>query len=138
MAAFRLKSITCVWANYQYLPDTFHDAFVLHAQIIELKYKPSLPWGTVGVDSYGIRPSFTDRGEKRLKAICAIGKQDFDLETTVPVDSGILMLGYSSDHLMLDITDSIHSYHLGDIIDLIPGYFSLMRAFTSKYIQKSF
>ena len=52
------------------------------------------------------RPSFTDRGEKRLKAICATGKQDFDLETTVPVDSGILMLGYSSDHLMLDITDS--------------------------------
>ncbi len=52
--------------------------------------------------------------------------------------SGILMLGYSSDHSILDITDSIHSYHLGDIIDLIPGYFSLMRAFTSKYIQKSF
>lgn len=125
-------------ANYQYLPDTFHDAFVLHAQIIELKYKPSLPWGTVGVDSYGSRPSFTDRGEKRLKAICAIGKQDFDLETTVPVDPGILMLGCSSDHLMLDITDSMHTYHLGDIIDLIPGYFSLMRAFTSKYIQKSF
>lgn len=124
-------------AHYQYLPGTFKDAFVLHCQIIELKTKPSLPWGTVGVDSYGNSPDFTDRGSKRLKAICALGKQDFDLETTEPADPEILVLGCSSDHLMLDLTDSRRDYHVGDVIDLIPGYFSLMRAFTSKYVEKT-
>lgn len=123
-------------AYYQYLPGTYKDAFVLHSQIVELKTKPSLPWGTVGADSYGRFPEFTDRGPKRLKAICALGKQDFDLETTRPADPNILMLGCSSDHLMLDLTDSHRYYRVGDVIDLIPGYFSLMRAFTSSYVEK--
>lgn len=123
-------------SKYQYLPDTFKDVFTLECQIVELKEKPSLPWGEIGVDSYGHKPTFTDRGEKRLKAVCALGKQDFDPETTTILDSGIVMLGASSDHLMLDITDSSRKYLLGDVIELQLGYFSTMRAFTSQYVEK--
>jgi len=123
-------------AKYQYLEGTFRDTFILECQIVELKEKPSLPWGEVGVDSYGRRPSFVDRGDKRIKAICAIGKQDFDVETTRPCDSGIIILGTSSDHLMLDVTDSENKYQVGDIIELELGYFSILRAFTSDYVEK--
>lgn len=71
----------------------------------------------------------------RIKAICALGKQDFDPEICTPLDPGIIMLGSSSDHLMLDITDSDHEYKVGDIIQLELGYFSVMRAFTSRYVE---
>lgn len=125
-------------AKYQFLPYTFHDVFTLECEIVELKEKPSLPWGSVGVDSYGRKPGFTDRGEHRLKAVCALGKQDFDVETTVPCDPGIIMLGASSDHLMLDITESEKEYKLGDTVKLQLGYFSTMRAFTSEYVSRRY
>lgn len=123
-------------AKYQYLPGTHRDVFTLECQIVELKDKPSLPWGEVGVDSYGRRPTFTDRGPSRRKAVCALGKQDFDPETTTPVDPGVIMLGASSDHLMLDVTDSAQDYRVGDVVRLQLGYFSTMRAFTSDYVEK--
>ena len=109
---------------------------MLQCEIVELKEKPSLPWGTVGVDSYGRRPEFTDRGPKRLKAVCALGKQDFDPETTVPADPKMILLGASSDHLMLDLTDADGEFHVGDPITLQLGYFSTMRAFTSDFVKK--
>lgn len=123
-------------AKYQYLSGTYHDVFTLECQIVELKEKSSLPWGTVGVDSYGNRPTFIDYGEHRLKAICALGKQDFDPETTTPLNPDIKMLGASSDHLMLDVTDSKIEYHVGDTVSLQLGYFSTMRAFTSDYVKR--
>ena len=125
-------------AKYQYLPGTYPDVFTLECEIVELKEKPSLPWGTVGVDSYGKKPEFVDRGEHRLKAVCALGKQDFDVETTVPCDPGVIMLGASSDHLMLDVTDSKENYKVGDTVRLQLGYFSTMRAFTSDYVSRRY
>jgi len=125
-------------AKYRFLPGTYSDVFTLKAEIVELKEKPSLPWGDIGVDSYGNRPTFTDRGPKRLKAICALGRQDFDAETTTPCDPDIIILGASSDHLMLDVSDSAKSYQVGDTIELKLGYFSTMRAFTSEYVHKEY
>lgn len=123
-------------ANYSYLPGMHRDCFIMEAEIVELKTKPSLPWGTVGADSYGNIPEFTDRGDKRVKAICALGKQDFDPDICTLQDPGIIMLGASSDHLMLDVTDSETEYKVGDVIRLELGYFSTMRAFTSSYVEK--
>lgn len=122
--------------HYSYLPGTFRDTFTMECQIVELKNKPSLPWGTLGEDSYGNKPTFTDRGENRIKAICALGKQDFDPEICTPKDPGIIILGASSDHLMLDVTDSDREYKVGDVVQLELGYFSVMRAFTSRYVER--
>ena len=123
-------------AKYQYLPGTHRDVFTLECEIVELKEKPSLPWGQVGVDSYGNKPTFCDRGQHRKKAVCALGRQDFDAETCTPLDPGVIILGASSDHLMLDVTDSEKEYRVGDIVQLQLGYFSTMRAFTSEYVEK--
>ena len=103
---------------------------------VELKEKPSLPWGQVGVDSYGNKPTFCDRGQHRKKAVCALGRQDFDAETCTPLDPGVIILGASSDHLMLDVTDSEKEYRVGDIVQLQRGYLSTMRALTSEYVEK--
>ena len=123
---------------YTFLKDTRRDAFRLSAEIIELKEKPSLPWGEAGVDSYGHLPKTpVDRG-LRKRAILALGKQDCDIETMRPMDHGIELLGASSDHMVLDITDSAQSYRIGDPVTFELGYFSLMRAFTSGYVEKRF
>ena len=122
-------------AKYRYLDGTANDAFLLRAEVLECKEKPSLPWGTVGVDSYGKSPVFTDKGiRKRL--ICALGRQDCDPETMWPKDDGVEILGASSDHLMLDVTDSPREYRVGDTVEFRLGYFSLQRCYTSSYVEK--
>ena len=51
------------------LPGTTGDALVLEAQIVELKEKPSLPIGEVGVDAFGHKPYYEDRGIIKLSLI---------------------------------------------------------------------
>lgn len=124
--------------NYAYLDGTHNDVFQLEAEIIELKDKPSVPWGTMGKDSYGRYPKkCIDRGIRR-RAICALGRQDTDCEVMSPMDPGIEMLGASSDHLMLDVTDAQRDYKVGDTITFRLGYFALMRAYTSDYVEHRF
>ena len=124
-------------AHYAYLPGTRNDAFILRAEIIELKEKPSMPWGTFGVDSYGRAPEHHDRGVRR-RAICALGRQDADFETLWTVDPGVEILGASSDHLMVDVTDAEREYRMGDVIELRCGYYALLRAYNSDYVAKRY
>ena len=114
---------------------TSNKAFRIQAQIIEVKNKPSLPSGEIGRDAFGQVPTFTDRGVRK-RILCALGKQDIDFETLFPVDEGIIILGGSSDHIILDGTDSKRDYKVGDIIDFNIHYVSLLRAMTSEYIKK--
>ena len=87
------------------LPGTTDDALILEAQIVELKEKPSLPVGEVGVDAFGQKPHYEDRGIIK-RAIIAIGRQDTDPDSMEPLDKGVDILGASSDHMILDVTKS--------------------------------
>lgn len=110
-------------------------AFTLEAEIIEVKEKPSVPTEEIGRDAFGKVPTFIDRGV-RNKILCAVGKQDIDLDTIYPYDKGLLVLGGSSDHLILDSSDSKIDYKVGDIIKFNIHYVSLLRIMTSEYIEK--
>lgn len=123
---------------YTFLPDTRRDGFLLHAQIVELKQKPSAPWGETGVDSYGNPPPKRENKGLRTRAILALGKQDCDVETMRPVDAGVEILGASSDHMVVDVTDSLTPYRVGDALTFELGYFATMRAFTSAYVEKQY
>ncbi|SHH10887.1 Predicted amino acid racemase [Anaerosphaera aminiphila DSM 21120] len=124
-------------AKYKYLDGTYSDTFVLKAEIVEIKEKPSFPWGKIGADSYGRTPTFTDRGIRK-RAICAVGRKSMDVGTTKPCDSGVGIVGASSDHLMLDISDSNKNYKIGDKISLKLGYASALLAMNSTYIKKEY
>ena len=117
--------------------DTYGDSFRLLSEIIEIKQKPSTPIGTIGRDAFGRTPSFMDRGVRK-KAICAVGKQDIELESLSPEDGKITILGASGDHLVLDITDSARNYQLGDVIPFRVHYAGILRCMSSKYIHKEF
>ncbi len=117
------------------IEDTYEDAFQLVAEIIEVKEKPSIPTGKIGMDAFGKEPTFVDKGIiKRI--IAAIGKQDVEFDTIIPLDKDISILGGSSDHLLLDGTESNINYKVGDTIRFNLSYGGILSTMTSEYVKK--
>ena len=116
---------------------TYDDCFKLIAEIIEIKHKPSIPTGELGLDSSGNKPSFVDKGIRK-RAICAIGKQDVNPESIIPDDGDIVILGASGDHLILDVTEGHRAYKVGDLVSFKLAYGGILSSMTSEYISKSF
>lgn len=116
-------------------PGTRQDTFRLVAEIIELERKPSIPIGQRGQDAFGGIPEFVDRGV-RQRAICNIGRQDVVIDNLTPEDPGIIVLGGSSDHLILDVEEARQPLMTGDEVSFFPGYGALLAASTSPYVQK--
>ncbi|WP_304942811.1 ornithine racemase Orr [Vallitalea guaymasensis] len=117
------------------IEDTYQDAMTLQCEIIELQDKPSLPIGTIGMDAFGNVPSFNDKGTRK-RAICAIGRQDVDPTDILPGDKNVEIIGSSSDHLILDVTDSNENYSVGSILRFSLKYGSVLSLFTSEYVKK--
>lgn len=117
------------------LPNTHNDVFTFKAQIIELKEKQSVPIGEIGVDAFGNKPTYTDRGVRK-RAILGIGKQDVNPDYLVLKDEKLIVLGASSDHLILDVTDSSKAYQVGDVVEFGVEYGSLLQLMTTEYVEK--
>jgi len=113
------------------------DAFLLRAEVIEVKSKPSMPTGTIGRDAFGNIPEFTDIGVRK-RAIVSMGKQDVNIEGIGPIDERLTILGASSDHMILDIEDSEHEINVGDEIAFSLAYSGLLSVSDSKYVGKIF
>ena len=115
----------------------YQDAFRLFGQVVEIKEKPSVPIGKRGIDAFGNVPTFVDRG-MRKRAIVAMGRQDILLDGIQPLEKEMIILGASSDHLLVDIADAKTSVSLGDILEFTMSYGALLAAMTSPYVHKVF
>lgn len=116
------------------LPDLRQDAFTIEGELIEKKRKPSLPSGTLGLDAFGNRPVLVDRGE-RLRGIVGLGRLDLDPRSLIAKRAGIEIVTASSDHLILDVTDA-GPLEVGDTVEFLPDYASLVQAIMSPYVGK--
>jgi predicted amino acid racemase len=116
-------------------PGTRQDTYRMVAEVVEMEVKPSVPIGMCGQDAFGGTPQFTDRG-LRKRAICNIGRQDVVVDNIEPVDPGMIVLGGSSDHLIIDVQDAVETIKVGSEIAFYPGYSALLAASTSVYVQK--
>ncbi len=117
-------------------PGIRQDTFKLKAEVIELKVKPSKPYGEVFVDAFGNKPFFEDRG-KRKRAILGIGKADFVYpDQLIPDHKGIEILGASSDHLLLDVEDMNDNLQVGDILEFELFYGPLLHLSSSGLVKK--
>jgi predicted amino acid racemase len=112
-----------------------NDNFILKAEIIELKTKPSYPMGTMTMDAFGNIPNIRNQGLMR-RGILAIGKQDVLFENISPIDKSIKVIGGSSDHLIVDLTYT--NYNIGDKISFNLNYAGLLQVMTSPYVTKSY
>lgn len=117
------------------VPNCYDDVFTLRGEIVEIKNKPTVPTGIIGMDAFGNIPHFEDKGIRK-RAIVALGRQDIRVEGLRPMDTDISIFGASSDHLILDVTDSKRELKVGDIVDFKIDYGCLLAAMTSIYVEK--
>ncbi len=121
--------------NRNPVPGTYQDAFILEAEIIELKEKPSVPDGRVSQNAFGETPEFQDQGDIP-RAIVALGRQDVIVEGLKPLGDGLEIIASSSDHIVLNIKNN--KLNIGDKIRFSMDYGALVHAFTSKYVKKRY
>lgn len=98
------------WAD---LPMPHMDAFKVYAEVIEVKDKPSAPDGEVGPDAFMEVHEWPDLGVRR-RAIVALGEIDLRTSTLKPLRPGVTLVGASSDHLVLDVTEAEPPVQLGE------------------------
>ena len=91
-----------------------HDAFVLKAELIELK-----------------------KGDKLL-GMLSLGQLDVAQEFLFPVSPGVTIVRASSDHTLVDVTDMDPKPRVGDTLAFQLGYYSLMRLMASPYVRLEF
>lgn len=116
-------------------PDTYQDAFILHAEVLELKKKPSIPIGECSEDAFGKRPYFRARC-RRLRALLNVGREDIDPDGVTALDSKVEIVGASSGYLVVDVTETDRSIKVGDTLSFSLNYGALLAAMTSKYVKK--
>ena len=113
----------------------YDNAFTIKGEIVEVKQKPSVPIGEIGMDAFGNTPHFEDKGMMK-RAIIALGRQDIKVDGMFPYDKKTEIIGASSDHLILDVTKSEKKYKVGDIVEFNVDYGCLLQAMTSEYVYK--
>jgi predicted amino acid racemase len=115
-------------------PGTHQDAFVLHAEVLECRRKPSRFHGDYGQDAFGASRSQQPSGEG-LRALVNVGREDVDENQLTPREPGVEILGASSGYLVLDVNVA-DGIRVGDELTFAPGYGALLRAMTSEYVEK--
>ncbi len=111
------------------------DAFILKAEIIELKDKPTYPVGELAFDAFGNVGTYEDRGIRK-RALLALGKVDFAYpESLIPVQDDVQVLGASSDHLIIDVEDSKRDWKVGDVMEFYLCYATIVFVTNSPNIQ---
>lgn len=121
----------------QAIPYLSQDAFILKAEVIEVKAKPSVPIGKIGRNAFGYIPVFKDRGIRK-RAIVALGMQDVSTDGLLPLDDRTLILGASSDHMILDVEETISETKVGSQIAFRPNYHGILNLCSSKYVNKTY
>jgi predicted amino acid racemase len=116
------------------LPCPHQDAFCAFAEVIELKTKPSMPEGEIALDAFGRRPHWEDRG-LRKRAILDAGEQYVHVGALRPKRKGVSIVGASSDHLVVDVTEADPPVRLGEELAFQPGYAAVATAMASTGVE---
>ena len=115
-------------------PGTREDTVRLTAEIVEIHVKDSAPKNSTK-NWAGLEVVREDKG-RRLRAILAIGSQDVgDAATMIPLDEGVEMVGCSSDHTIVDVTDTGKEWKSGDTLTFKVRYANMLYAFTGDHVN---
>ena len=110
------------------------EAFVLEAEVIETNVKPTHPIGELGVDAFGKKAAYIDRGCRR-RAILAIGRADYgDIDDLIPQTEGAEVTMASGDHTIVDIEDCKEQIRVGDVMRFKLKYSAILRLTASENV----
>jgi predicted amino acid racemase len=122
----------CEPLHRQPIEGLYTDAITLVAEVIESKVKPSQPWGEIAESAFGAVIPGANSGSSS-QVIFALGHMDTDPDGLTP-PSGVVVLGSSSDHL---IVDAGHDHlPVGAEITFQLNYSALVRAMASPFVTK--
>lgn len=118
------------------MSDYHRDTILLKAQIIEIKDKASHPIGKLSIDAFGNKPHYEDKGIRK-RGLLALGKKDIGHHSKIiPKDEEIHIVGSSSDHLIIDMTDTKKTYDIGDILTFNLYYPAMLYGSQSPNVYK--
>ena len=117
------------------LPGMDRDTFTAVGEVIEVNTKPSLPSGTIAMDAFGRRPHWEDLGPRR-RAILSMGNQDLRTDGLCCRHPGVTVVGASSDHLIVDVTDAAPPVQLGQELSFRLDYAALATVMVSPQVTQ--
>jgi len=119
-------------------PGLREDSVLLTAEIVEIHEKASAPRGKSTKNWAGQEVVQEDKG-RRLRAILALGSQDVgDCATLIPVEAGVQIVGCSSDHTIVDVTDSGKTWRSGDTLTFKLRYANMLYAFSGDHVRVAY
>ena len=119
-------------------PGLREDTIALTAEIVEIHEKASAPKGQSTKNWAGEKVEREDKG-RRLRAILALGSQDVgDAATLIPIDQGVEIVGCSSDHTIVDVTDCGRVLKSGDTLTFKVRYANMLYAFSGDHVDVAY
>lgn len=123
------------------IPKMKSDIFRLHAEVVEITEKPVVPFGELDSNPSGetFEVNEEDYGKTHKRAILDLGLLDVShIDFLHALDEGIVILGGSSDMLVVDIESATNNYKIGDLVSFKMDYMGTLRLMSSSYIEKKF
>ena len=112
------------------------DSVRLVAEMVEVHEKASAPKGESTKNWAGQTVERVDKG-RRLRAILAVGSQDVgDASVMIPELDGVEVVGHSSDHTIVDVSDTGRIWQSGDTLTFKVRYPNMLYACTGDHVQK--
>lgn len=109
------------------------DSVRLTAEIIDIHEKNSAPKNSTK-NWAGQTIVREDKG-RRIRAILAVGSQDIgDSTILAPLDPSLEVVGCSSDHTIVDVTDSDKEWKSGDTMTFQVRYGNMLYAFSGEHV----
>jgi len=115
-------------------PGLREDSVHLTAEIVEVHEKASAPKGQSTKNWAGQTITREDKGSRK-RAILALGSQDVsDAGTLIPELPGVEIVGCSSDHTIVDVTDTGREWRSGGTLTFKVRYANMLYAFTGDHV----
>ena len=118
------------------------DAFILEAEIIEMKEKSLTPSGET-MEDIAPFPSAEENaeeertpGQRGYRAVVTVGGLDTEVSGLVPVNEDYQIAGASSDVTVLNVGDNPEGLRTGDTVCFKMGYVTMVRLMNNSYTER--
>jgi ornithine racemase len=119
------------------LPGAHTDTFTVYAEVVEVNDKPSSPGGKTGPDAFMRTREWPDLGVRR-RAVLALGEVDLDVQWITPLRPGMTIVGATSDHTVVDVTDADPPVEVGDELAFAADYVAVATGWSSRNARRGF
>ncbi len=118
--------------NGTILPELYHDAFIVEAEITQAQWKPDQTDGEIGMDAFGRKPDLP-KVDSGIRLLINLGHQDTPLSGLQPLNPDLRIMGGSSDYMVIAAGGN---HKVGETVQFLPNYWSLLGVMTSPYVEK--